>query len=255
MIGSRLSHYVVDALLGEGGMGTVYRATEYVLNRTVAIKVLSAAAAGDSESKRRLLHEARAASALNHPNVVTIHSVEVENGLEFIVMEHVSGTPLTIPRGGLAIDLALDYALQIAAALAAAHEAGVIHRDVKPANVMISRTGHLKVLDFGIARRTELPGEAATRQLTLDATIGSAGIIIGTAGYLSPEQIAGQPASMRSDVFSFGALMFEMLTGSSAFPGDTVWAIMDATSGSRLPRLIPSSLMSPRNSPGSSPAA
>ena len=198
-------------------MGRVYRATDTVLNRTVAIKVLSASAAGDSEAKRRLLHEARAASALNHPNVVTIHSVEAEQGLDFIVMEHVQGTPLVVPPRGLPVDLAVDYAIQVASALAAAHEAGVIHRDVKPANVMVSRTGHLKVLDFGIARRTELHGEAATRQLTVDGTVGSAGVITGTVGYLSPEQIAGQPASMQSDVFSFGVLLFEMLTGALPF--------------------------------------
>ena len=229
MIGSTLSHYVVEALLGEGGMGKVYRATDTVLNRTVAIKVLSAGAAADRESKRRLLHEARAASALNHPNVVTIHAVEEARDLDFIVMEHVSGTPLTIPAGGLPIDRAMEYAVQISGALAAAHEAGIIHRDIKPANVMVGRTGHIKVLDFGIARRTELQGEAATRQLTSDGTIGTAGVVIGTVGYLSPEQIAGQPATMRSDVFSLGALLFEMLTGAPAFPGDSMWAVMDAT--------------------------
>jgi eukaryotic-like serine/threonine-protein kinase len=229
MIGSKLSHYVVEALVGEGGMGKVYRATDTILNRTVAIKVLSEVPLPDGESKRRLLHEARAASALNHPNVVTIHSVESERGLDFIVMEHVSGSALEIPAGGLPIDVALDYAIQIAAALSAAHDAGIIHRDVKPANVLVTRTGHLKVLDFGIARRVEMQGEAPTRQFTADATVGSPGVVVGTIGYLSPEQIAGQPATIRSDVFSFGALLFEMLTGSPPFAGPTLWAVMDAT--------------------------
>jgi tRNA A-37 threonylcarbamoyl transferase component Bud32/dienelactone hydrolase len=228
MIGSTISHYVIEALLGQGGMGKVYRARDTVLNRTVAIKVLASKDVGDVESKRRLLREARAASALNHPNVVTIHSVEEAPDFEFIVMEHVSGAPLTIPSAGLPIDLAIEYAVQIAEALAAAHEAGVVHRDVKPANVMVSGTGHVKVLDFGIARRTVIEGEAATRQLSVDGTIAGPGVVTGTLGYLSPEQMAGQPASMRSDVFALGVVMFEMLTGRPAFTGDSTWAVMDA---------------------------
>jgi serine/threonine protein kinase len=167
MIGSTLSHYVVETLLGEGGMGAVYRARDTVLNRTVAIKVLTV---GNTDAKRRLLHEARAASALNHPNIVTIHAVERERDVDFIVMEYVAGEPLTVPAGGLPIDRAVQYADQIAAALAAAHEAGIVHRDIKPANVMIARSGQIKVLDFGIARRTTMPADAPTVPPTLDAT-------------------------------------------------------------------------------------
>ena len=237
MIGSTISHYVVEDLLGEGGMGKVYRARDTVLNRTVAIKILGTSVGGDSESKRRILREARAACALNHPNVVTIHSVEEERELDFIVMEHVAGAPLTIPAAGLPIDQAIDYAVQITSALAAAHEAGIIHQDIKPANVMVGRSGHVKVLDFGIARRTELRGDAATRKLT-DGTLNAAGVVAGTLGYISPEQIAGEQASVRSDIFSLGALLYETLAGGPAFPGQSAWAVMDATVRAQPPSLL-----------------
>lgn len=227
--GTTLSHYIIEELLGEGGMGRVYRARDTVLNRTVAIKVLAPTTADESDSKRRLLHEARAASALNHHNVVTIHSVEREDGLDFIVMEHVAGTPLAIPPRGLPIDVGMEYAIQIAEALAAAHEAGIVHRDIKPHNVMVSRTGHIKVLDFGIARRTPIEGDAATRPVTLDRTVAGTGVVVGTIGYLAPEQIEGKASDVRSDVFSFGALLFEMFTGRRAFDGASVWAVLDAT--------------------------
>ena len=197
--GTTLAHYVIEELLGEGGMGKVYRARDTVLNRTVAIKVLAPTPSGESESKRRLLREARAASALNHHNVVTIHSVEQQGGVDFIVMEHVPGTPLAIPPGGLPIDIGIQYAIQIAEALAAAHEAGIVHRDIKPQNVMIGRTGHVKVLDFGIARRTAIEEDAATRPVTLDRTVAATGVVVGTIGYLAPEQIEGKPADARSD--------------------------------------------------------
>ncbi len=228
MIGSTLSHYTVEALLGEGGMGVVYRARDTVLNRTVAIKVLANTAIGDAESKRRLLKEARAASALNHPNIVTIHSVEREGNIDFIVMEHVSGTPLTVPSGGLPLDCALDYAYQMTGAMAAAHELGIIHRDIKPANVVIGPNGQLKILDFGIAHRALLQSNKETAPRTTE-TISASGALVGTAGYISPEQIAGHPADARSDVFALGSVIFEMLTGRRAFAGNTMWAVMDAT--------------------------
>ena len=234
-IGSTLSHYVVEALLGEGGMGIVYRARDTVLNRTVALKVLTDRSPDDAESKRRLLSEARAASALNHPNIVTVYAVEQERGVDFIVMEHVSGAPLTAPAAGLPISQAIDYACQMAGALSAAHDVGIIHRDIKPANMMIGLSGQIKVLDFGIARRTALASNAETRQLT--ATISSPGTIVGTVGYVSPEQITGQPADTRSDVFSLGLVMFEMLAGRRAFSGDSALVIVNQTLYSDPPAL------------------
>ena len=228
MIGTNLLHYVIDARLGEGGMGTVYRARDTILNRTVALKVLSGAAG--AESTRRLLHEARAASALNHPNSVTVHAVEQHGDVAFIVMEHVAGEPLDrrIPSGGLPVDLALQYACDITAAVAAAHAQGIIHRDLKPSNVMITSDGRMKVLDFGIARRTALPDEA-TRAQTLDGTVSGPGLLVGTAGYMAPEQIEGEPATERSDVFALGVIIYELLTGRAPFRRDTTWAALDAT--------------------------
>ena len=228
MIGTTLSHYVVEALLGEGGMGAVYRARDTVLNRTVAIKVLTTAATGDAESKGRLLNEARAASALNHPNIVTIYAVEQERDVDFIVMEHISGTPLAAPVGGLPLDEAIDYACQMAGALRAAHAVGIVHRDIKPANMMIGSSGQVKVLDFGIARHTLLQSNAETQQFTA-ATLSAPGTFVGTVGYVSPEQLEGRPADARSDVFALGSVMFEMLTGTRAFVGTSAWAIANQT--------------------------
>ena len=227
-IGSTLSHYQIDARLGEGGMGTVYRAHDTVLHRTVALKVLNTGT--DAESTKRLLHEARAASALNHPNSVTIHAVEQEGDVAFIVMEHVAGVPLdlSIPAGGLPLDRALQIACDIADAVAAAHAQGIVHRDLKPANVMVTAEGRVKVLDFGIARRTALP-DAATKLQTMDGTIGGTGMLVGTAGYMAPEQIEGKPATERSDVFALGIIVYQLLTGVSPFRRDTTWAAFDAT--------------------------
>ena len=229
MIGTTLLHYAIDARLGEGGMGTVYRARDTVLNRTVALKVLASGA--DAESTKRLLHEARAASALNHPNSVTIHAVEQQGDLAFIVMEHVAGVPLdrAIPGGGFPLERALRYAGEIAGAVAAAHAQGIVHRDLKPANVMLTADDRVKVLDFGIARRTALKADEATRLQTMDGTLAAEGTLIGTPGYMAPEQIEGKPADQRSDVFALGVLIYELLTGVAPFRRDTTWGSLDAT--------------------------
>jgi eukaryotic-like serine/threonine-protein kinase len=227
MIGSRLSHYAIEALQGQGGMGTVYRARDTLLDRPVAIKILtSSTSTGDT--RRRLVREARAACTLNHPNVVTVHAVEQQDDVDFIVMEWLDGGSLAglIPKEGLPVATAVDYALQIASALAAAHDAGVVHRDVKPGNVIVTTGGSVKVLDFGIARRVPLATEE-TRQLTVDGT--GDGAWTGTPGYLAPEQIAGRPADARSDIFALGVVLFEMLAGRQPFAGDTAWEKLDAT--------------------------
>jgi formylglycine-generating enzyme required for sulfatase activity/predicted Ser/Thr protein kinase len=226
MIGSRLLHYTVEAQLGHGGMGTVYRARDTLLNRTVAIKVLELE---DREATQRLLHEARAASALNHPGSVTIHGVEQHAETAFIVMEYVDGRALDrlIPPDGLPVDEVLRCGIEIADAIAAAHEQGIVHRDIKPGNVMMTAGGRLKVLDFGIARRTPLATDAT--QTILAGTISAAGAILGTPGYMAPEQITGSPAGPQSDVFALGALLYQMVTGRPPFTGESVWATLDAT--------------------------
>jgi len=233
MIGQRLSHYVVEARLGEGGMGTVYLARDTVLGREVAIKVLSSAAGADADLASRLLREARAASSLNHPNIVTIHEIGRADGHDFIVMERLAGRALSelIPPGGLPLPQVLDYGIQVAGAIGAAHAAGIVHRDVKPANVMVLPTGQLKVLDFGLARLAP-PQDGATQAPPGEGGAAFAtfpGAIVGTVGYMAPEQIDGRTADARSDVFSIGVLLFEMLAGRRPFTGDSAWATMAAT--------------------------
>ena len=227
MIGTTLLHYLVEERLGKGGMGTVYRARDTELNRTVAIKIIEVTGA---EARARLLHEARAASALNHPLIVTIHGVQQQGDVAFIVMEHVAGVPLdrAVPPGGLPVAQALRYAADIADALAGAHAQGIVHRDIKPGNVMVTTAGRVKVLDFGIARHTSLPSDA-TRAPTLGATLVAPGQVVGTPGYMAPEQVAGQSAGPASDVFALGAVLHYMLTGKAAFVGDSSWSRMDAT--------------------------
>jgi formylglycine-generating enzyme required for sulfatase activity/dienelactone hydrolase/predicted Ser/Thr protein kinase len=235
MIGSRLLHYLVEQQLGRGGMGTVYLARDTVLDRTVAIKVLEVA---DEAHRERLLHEARAASALNHPGIVTIHGVQQQGDVAFIVMEHVDGTPLdrVVPLGGLPLVQALQFALDVADAVAEAHAHGIVHRDIKPANVMITRAGRVKVLDFGIARRTALPDEA-TRMATAGTRFNALGVAAGTPGYMAPEQITGHPGGPPSDVFALGALLFYLLTGHGPFAGPSSWAVLEATMRPDLPSL------------------
>jgi tRNA A-37 threonylcarbamoyl transferase component Bud32/pimeloyl-ACP methyl ester carboxylesterase len=232
-----LSHYKILEKLGEGGMGVVYRALDTRLERPVALKLLPRHAVDDPERKWRFVREAKAASALNHPNIVTIYDIDsapFEDGepVDFIAMECVEGDPLdrVLAQRRLSVEEALGYAVQISAALAAAHAAGIIHRDVKPGNVMVTPSGQVKMLDFGLAKLLE-PGKAAsaTSSDSLAATITAAaaapgtrqGAVLGTLAYMSPEQAQGNPVDARSDVFSLGSVLYEMLSGKRPFQTDS----------------------------------
>ena len=225
MLGETISHYSIEELLGEGGMGVVYRAVDPRLGRHVAIKLLRGHALADPDRKRRFIQEARAASALNHPNIVMIFEIDTAaDGTDFIVMEYVRGRSLRtyIGRKGIPVGEALKYAVQIAGALAAAHEAGIIHRDLKPGNIMITEKGTVKLLDFGLAKLAEprsVAAEAATQTLAAQTPLTDEGMVVGTAAYMSPEQAQGLPLDPRSDIFSFGSVLYEMLTGRRAFQG------------------------------------
>jgi eukaryotic-like serine/threonine-protein kinase len=221
--GARLGSYEVLAPLGAGGMGEVYRARDARLEREVAIKVLPVDALADETRRARFLREARAASALNHPQIVTIHEIGSEGGVDFLVMELVPGETLArrLCRGALPLDEALRVAIPLADALAAAHGAGVVHRDLKPANVMVTPDGVVKVLDFGLAKLVHGDADDAA-QTQSDVATGSltrSGIVLGTSGYMSPEQARGGGVDSRSDIFSYGAVLFEMVTGRRAFAG------------------------------------
>lgn len=235
LTGRTLGRYRVVARLGAGGMGVVYRAHDARLKRDVALKVLSAASMADAERKRRFVKEARAASTLNHPNIVSIHDIDQIDGTDFIAMECVQGKTLVemIGRNGFRAEEALSYAVQIASALAAAHAAGIIHRDLKPGNIMITSNGQVKVLDFGLAKLAERPeGENST---------GSAWIA-GTPAYMSPEQAEAKKVDARSDIFSFGAVLYEMLTGRPAFGRESMSATVAAILRDNpipVPELIP----------------
>ena len=225
--GTRLGPYEIVATLGAGGMGVVYRARDTTLNRDVAIKVLPQAFANDSERLARFRREAQTLAALNHPNIAHIHGLEASGGVPALVMELVEGEDLSqrITRGAIPIGDALPIARQVAEALEAAHDQGIVHRDLKPANIMVRPDGTVKVLDFGLAKATEPAGTAS--QISNAATITSpamthVGMILGTAAYMSPEQAKGRPVDRRSDLWAFGAVLLEMLTGRLAFKGDDV---------------------------------
>lgn len=229
MIGTQLGHYRIERLLGTGGMGEVYLATDVKLGRQVALKVLAETLAHDPDRLERFEREARAAAALNHPNIVTIHSVEQIDGVPFLTLELVDGATLgeSIPRDGMPLDRVLSIAIPLADAVGAAHQRGITHRDLKPANVMLTADGRVKVLDFGLAKVKE---EA---QMPVDAGLPTAsltgeGRIVGTVAYMSPEQAEGKPIDARSDVFSLGIILYEMATGRRPFEGDTQMSTLSA---------------------------
>jgi len=227
MADEKIAHYSILEKLGEGGMGAVYKARDTRLDRFVALKVLPLDKTADPERRQRFLREAKSASALNHPNIVTVHDVGESEGWYFISMEYVEGRALDrlIPRKGMRIADVLRYAVQISDALACAHRAGIIHRDLKPGNVMVTESGLVKVVDFGLAKLTEPESSsesASTRTMRVeDDRLTEDGKIVGTVAYMSPEQAEGKPLDGRSDVFSMGCLMYEMLTGRRAFQGET----------------------------------
>jgi serine/threonine protein kinase len=220
--GQKIGPYDVLLSLGAGGMGEVCKARDTRLERTVAIKALPGDKLGDPDRRRRFLQEARAASALNHPNIVTIYDLLEEGGDLYIVMEHLAGRTLDelIPNGGMRPHQALRIAIPIADALAAAHAMAIVHRDLKPTNVMVGEGGQVKVLDFGLAKMLRAD-TALSATVTALAGHTIAGTVVGTASYMSPEQAEGKPVDARSDLFSFGALLYEMLTGRRAFRGDS----------------------------------
>ena len=208
-VGSRLGHYDVTALIGEGGMGQVYRATDTQLGRDVALKILPDAFAADPDRIARFQREAQVLASLNHPNIAAIYGIEEAEGTKALVLELVEGPTLAdrIAKGPIPLDEALPIAKQIAEALEAAHEAGVIHRDLKPANIKVREDGTVKVLDFGLAKALDTtPQGDASQSPTLTAAATQMGVILGTAAYMSPEQARGKPVDMRTDVWSFGCL-------------------------------------------------
>lgn len=228
--GTKLGPYEIVAPIGAGGMGEVYRARDARLHREVAIKILPISFSADSDRLQRFAQEARAAAALNHPNILSIYDIGDDHGAPYVVSELLEGETLRdhLRSGSLSARKAIDYARQIASGLAAAHEKGIVHRDLKPENLFVTSDARVKILDFGLAKLTrpedgDASGEAPTQQVHTDA-----GTVMGTVGYMSPEQIRGKHADPRSDIFSFGAILYEMLSGKRAFHGDSAADTMSA---------------------------
>ena len=230
-VGSRLGHYDVTALIGEGGMGQVWQARDTQLNRDVALKILPDAFAADPDRLARFQREAQVLASLNHPNIAAIYGIEEAEGTRALVLELVEGPTLAdrIAQGPIPLDEALPIAKQIAEALEAAHEAGVIHRDLKPANIKVREDGTVKVLDFGLAKALDTTPEGDPSQSpTLTAAATQMGVILGTAAYMSPEQARGKPVDKRTDIWAFGVVLYEMLTGTRPFQGEDVSLTLSA---------------------------
>src|SRR5580704_5018810 len=227
--GTKLGPYEIQSPLGAGGMGEVYRARDTRLGRDVAIKVLPEALANDADRLRRFEQEARTIAALNHPNILGIHDIGAHDGAPFLVSEFLEGVTLRekLVSGPLPVRRGIEYALGIAQGLAAAHDKGIVHRDLKPENIFVTRDGRIKVLDFGLAKLVR-PEENHETAVTLTSPATLPGMVMGTVGYMSPEQVRGDPIDSRSDIFSFGAVLYEMLTGKRAFKRETSAETMTA---------------------------
>src|ERR1700680_4156392 len=230
--GIKLGPYEIQSPLGAGGMGEVYRARDTRLGRDVAIKVLPAAFSRDQDRLRRFEQEARAAAALNHPNILAVYDIGTYEDSPYLVTELLEGETLgqRIQARPVPARKATEYALQIVRGLAAAHDKGIVHRDLKPDNIFITRDGRVKLLDFGLAKITQAsPAFAASETRTIQSDLGT---VLGTIGYMSPEQVRGNPADSRSDLFAFGAVLYEMISGKRAFHGgssaDTMSAILNS---------------------------
>ena len=226
-----LLHYRLGNKIGSGGMGEVYQAEDTRLGRTVAIKLLPTSLNENQAAKRRFLKEAQSASAFNHPNIVTIHAIEESDGLDFIVMEYIEGRTLKAliqSDGALSLTELFEIGIQVADALAAAHEIGLIHRDVKSANILMTPRGRAKVLDFGLAKMVRTIADGGDNEAPTLMNLTDEGTVLGTVNYMSPEQTRGELLDSRSDLFSFGCVLYEAATRSLPFAGPSMLAIMHA---------------------------
>jgi serine/threonine protein kinase len=213
--GTGLGPYEIIAPIGSGGMGEVYRARDTRLDRLVAIKILPASVAGDPDRLARFAREAKAVAALSHPNVLSIHDFGTSDGISYVVTELLEGATLRerLASGPVPMQKAIDITVQIARGLAAAHDKGIVHRDLKPENIFLTRDGHLKILDFGLAKQTTADGQTSLNT--------EAGVVLGTVGYMSPEQVRGERVDGRTDLFACGVVLYELLTGRRPFQRDT----------------------------------
>src|SRR5215475_8045541 len=239
--GTRLGPYEVVSAIGAGGMGEVYKARDTRLDRIVAVKVLPSHVSGDPALRERFEREARTIGSLNHPHICTLHDVGRHDGTDFLVLEHLEGQTLAdrLAKGALPLDQALQIAIQVADALDKAHRAGIVHRDLKPGNVMLTKAG-AKLLDFGLAKVT--PAAVAASGLSMAPTgvspVTMQGTILGTLQYMAPEQIEGQEADTRTDIFAFGCVLYEMLTGKKAFEGKTQASLIGAILHAEPPSIV-----------------